>query len=83
MEATVYNPQKGRLETIEVEFTNDNTTRFSQCRNDGDISMITDFNGDILISAFAYTYPFRIYDTSRADIDYDQEKAKQLRSRYE
>jgi len=83
METTVYNPQKGRLETIEVEFTNDNTTWFSQCKNADEISMITDFAGDILISDFAYTYPFRIYETSRADIDYDKEKARQLRSRYE
>jgi hypothetical protein len=83
MEATVYNPQKGRLETIEVEFTNDNTTWFSQYKNAVNISMITDFNGDILISDFAYTYPFRIYDTSRADIGYDKGKARQLRSQYE
>ena len=83
METTVYNPQKGRLETIEVEFTNDNTTWFSQCKNAVNISMITDFNGDILISDFAYTYPFRIYDTSRADIGHDQEKAKELKRKYE
>ena len=30
METTVYNPQKGRLETIDVEFTKDNTTWFRQ-----------------------------------------------------
>jgi len=28
MEITVYNPQKGRLETIEIEFTDENTTWF-------------------------------------------------------
>lgn len=83
MEMTVYNPQKGRLETIEVEFSNDNTTWFSQYNNAVNISMITDFNGDILISDFAYTHPFRIYDTSRADIGYDKEKARQLKSQYE
>jgi len=83
MEIAVYNPQKGRLETIEVEFTNDNTTWFSQYKNDVNISMITDFNGDILISDFAFAYPFRIYNTSRADIGYDQKKAEQLRRRYE
>ena len=76
METTVYNPQKGRLETIEVEFTNDNTTWFSQYKMPLISRMITDFNGDILISDFAYIYPFRIYDTSRADIGYDQEESK-------
>ena len=83
METTVYNPQKGRLETINVEFTTDNTTWFSQCRNANDISMITDFDGSILISEFGYTYPLRIYDISRADIEYDQKKAKELKRQYE
>ena len=83
METTVYNLQKGRLETINVEFTTDNTTWFSQCRNANDISMITDFDGSILISEFGYTYPLRIYDISRADIEYDQKKAKELKRQYE
>jgi len=54
METTVYNPQKGTLETIEVEFTADNTTWFRSCKAN-DIVMITDFHGDILISESGYT----------------------------
>ncbi len=83
MGKSVYNPQKGRIETANVEFTNDNTTWFSNGRNARDISMITDFDGDILISEFGYTYPFRIYGISRADIGYDQKKARQLRRMHE
>jgi len=83
MEKSVYNPQKGRIETIDVEFTNDNTTWFSNYRNARDISMITDFDGDLLISEFGYTYPVRIYGTSRDDIGYDQKKARQLRRMHE
>jgi len=83
METTVYNPQKGRLETVNVEFTNDNTTWFSQSRNANDISMITDFDGDMLISECSYNYPIRIPDISRADIGYEQKKAKELRRQYE
>jgi len=83
METTVYNPQKGRLETINVKFTNDNTTWFSRCRNANDISRITDYEGGILLSEFNYTYPIRIYDISRADIGYNQEKARRLRRQYE
>jgi hypothetical protein len=83
MGKSVYNPQKGRIETVDVEFTNDNTTWFSNYRNDRDISMITDFDGDILISEFGYTYPIRIYGISRADIGYNQKKARQLRRMYE
>ncbi len=83
METTVYNPQKGRLETINVEFTNDNTTWFSRCRNANDISRITDYEGDMLISECGYNYPIRVPDTSRADIGYDQKKARELRRQYE
>jgi hypothetical protein len=83
MEIAVYNPQKGRLETIDAAFTKDNTTCFGNCRNARDIFMITDFEGDMLISEFDYTYPVRIYDVSRSDIGYDQKKARQLRRRYE
>lgn len=78
MEITVYNPQKGSLETIAVEFTDDNTTWFDTCRNPHDIYRITDFAGDLLISEFDYTYPVRIYETSRADIDHSQKRARQL-----
>jgi len=83
METTVYNPQKGRLETINVEFTNDNTTWFSRCRNAGDISMITDYESDMLISEFNYSYPIRVPHTSRADIGHNQKKARALRRQYE
>jgi hypothetical protein len=83
MPITVYNPQKGRLETIDAEFTKDNTTWFSNGRDTHNVSMITDIDGDILIRAFDYSYPFMIYGVSRSDIDFDQRKAKQLRRRYE
>ena len=82
MQITVYNPQKGRLETIDAEFTKDNTTWFGNCGDTHDVSMITDIDGDILISKFDYSYPFMIYGVSRADIDFDPRKAKQLRRQY-
>jgi len=77
METTACNPQKGRLETIDVEFTKDNTTWFN-CRSPRDIYMITDFEGGLLIREFDYTYPVWIYEISRADIGYSQKKARQL-----
>jgi len=83
MQIIVYNPQKGRLETIDAEFTKDNTTCFSNCRNTRDVSMITDIDGSILIGELDYSYPFMIYGVSRSDIDFDQRKATQLRRRYE
>jgi len=45
MEITVCNPQKGRLETIDVKFTKDNTAWFTTYRSPRDIWMITDFQG--------------------------------------
>jgi hypothetical protein len=78
MEITVCNPQKGRLETIEVEFTKDTTTWFETYRSPRDIWMITDFEGGLLIREFDYTYPVWVYETSRADIGYSQKKARQL-----
>jgi hypothetical protein len=78
MEITVYNPQKGRLETIAVEFTKDNTTWFESYRNSRDIARTTDFKGGLLITEFDYTYPAWIYETSRADIGYSQKRARQL-----
>ena len=78
MEMTVYNPQKGRLETIDAEFTDENTTWFDTCKDDDDIYMITDFEGGILISQFGYGYPVRIYDLSRGEIGNDQRKAQEL-----
>lgn len=83
MQITVYNPQKGRLETIDAEFTKDNTTRFGNCRNTHDVSLITDIDGGMLIGESDYSYPCMIYGVSRSDIDFDQRKAKQLRRRYE
>jgi len=82
MQITVYNPQKGRLETIDAEFTKNNTTWFENYRTNHDIAKITDIDGGILISAFDDSYPFWIYDVSRSALDFNQKKAKQLRRRY-
>ena len=69
---------KGRLKTIDVEFTKDNTTWFNNCRSPRDIYMITDFEGGLLIRESDYTYPVWIYEISRADIGHSQKKARQL-----
>jgi hypothetical protein len=76
MEMTVYNPQKGRLETIDAVFTDENTTWFENCVNEHDIHRITDFEGGLLVKEFGYGYPTLIYDLSRADVGYDRRKAK-------
>lgn len=80
MEMTVYNPQKGRLETIDTILTEENTTWFDHCTKSHQIYTITDFEGDLLIREFGYAYPIRIYSVCRADIGFDQRKAEELKS---
>lgn len=65
MDVLIYNPQKGRLETIDVEFTEKNTTWFAM---DQDIKMITDVEGGLLIQEWDYKYPLLACGTSRAGI---------------
>jgi hypothetical protein len=47
MEQTVYNLQKGRLETINIDFTDENTTWFDECEDSHGIFSITDLQGGI------------------------------------
>lgn len=82
METTVCNPQKGRIETIDVVFTKENTTWFDECEDNHDIFSITDLQGGILIKKSDYTYPLYVYDISRADIGYDHIRARALHSQY-
>lgn len=78
MEMTVYNPQKGRLETIDAVITDENTTWFENCREESDIYTITDFEGCLLIKELGYRYPTLVYDISRAAIGYSQKRAKRV-----
>lgn len=82
METTIYNPQKGRLETIEIEFTDANTTWFNESCKDNDIDSITDFKGGLVIREVGYTYPVWIYEVSRASIGYNRNRAFKLRKSY-
>ena len=80
MECTVYNPQKGRLETLEVEFASENTTWFySRARNG--VTLIADWGGGLIIKA-GYSYPIYLYDISREDIGYSKRKARELIREY-
>lgn len=82
MQKTVYNPQKGRLETVEVAFTDKNTTWFEDLEGDNDIALIADLDGCLLIAENSYNYPVLIYDVSRSDINHDRQKAAELSRKY-
>ena len=81
MEETVYNPQKNRLETIQIEYTDENTTWLDDYESSDDIYMITDYNEGIVIKECNYTYPVWVYNRTRAEIGNDLEKVKNIRGR--
>ena len=82
MEKTVYNPHKGRLETINIDFTDENTTWFDSYENIEEIYMVTDFEGGLIIGGCNYDYPIFVYDISRSDINDDIKKALDLKKTY-
>jgi hypothetical protein len=57
MQITIYNTLKSRLETIDIEFTDSNTTWCGDYEDAPDICRLTELNGGLLISRFDNTYP--------------------------
>ena len=81
-EITIYNSLKCRLETIDFEFTDKNTTWFDDCANDQDVHMITDVFGGLLIREYGYNYPVWFDGISRDTIRYSKYKAFSLKAGY-
>jgi hypothetical protein len=80
MQKTVYNPQKGRLETIDINLTDNNTTWFDDA--DTGVSLIADVEGGLLIAGSPHSYPVLLYGVSRSDINHDRLKAEELKHRH-
>jgi hypothetical protein len=78
MQMTIYNTNKQRLETVEVEITDENTTWFDDNLEADSIYRITDFQDGLLIKENNYTYPILIDGVTRTDIGDNWQKAKQL-----
>ncbi len=78
MEMTVYNPDKGRLITIEIAMDPENTTWFEELPSSEGIASITDVDGSLLIKEASYNYPVLISGRSRSSINYDHRKARVL-----
>ena len=74
---TIYNTLKGRLETVDFEFTAENTTWFDDLEH-YDIYRIADAIGGLLIQETGYDYPVLIGNISRSDIGNDQHRALTL-----
>jgi hypothetical protein len=71
---TIYNTLNGRYETVDLEFTSENTTWFDD-RETFNVYRIADVIGGLLIQETGYTYPVLIGGISRADIGNDDQKA--------
>ncbi len=71
---TIYNTLKGRHETVQFEFTPENTTWF----DDQEVYRIADAGGGLLIQESGFGYPVLIGDFSRSDIDNNEQKALDL-----
>jgi len=82
MGVTVWNSAKSRLETMDIEFTDKNTTWFENEDENQVVRMITDVDGGLLISERSYNYPVLITDKSRQDVNYSAQKALELRELY-
>jgi hypothetical protein len=82
MQITIYNFLKQRLETIDLQISEENTTWFEDESDDHNIYMITDFDGRLLISPRGYDYPLWIDESSRVAIDYSSQKALALKALY-
>lgn len=78
MEITTYNPDKGRLVTVQVQYSSANTTWFEEEDEVEGVYSITDIDGDLLICEPGYRIPLLIQGLSRAAINHDRDKAREL-----
>ena len=78
MAMSVYNTLKQRLETVEVELTEKNTTWFDDATRTEDIHTITDLDDGLLIAQLNYNYPIWGDGVSRADVNYSERGVKNL-----
>ena len=74
---TIYNSSKGGYETVDFEFTSENTTWFDEGENFV-VYKIADAFGGLLIQENGYDYPILIDGLSRTDIGDNEQKALEL-----
>ena len=80
MEIPTYNPDKGRLVYVQVH-TSVNTSWFEEEELE-DVYSITNIDGDLLIREPGYRTSLLIQGLSRADINHDGNKARELFNLY-
>lgn len=78
MKMTIYNPQKGRPETLDITIDKTNTTWFDDGLDGDGLYLIADIDSGLLIQESGYSNPVLFYDLTRAEIDYNPQQAKTL-----
>ena len=78
MEITVWNSAKSRLETIDIEFTDDDTTWFEESEEGKFVQTLTDIDDGLLIKEHGYNYPVVFNGKSRNDIGNNEKAALAL-----
>lgn len=78
MQMTIYNTAKQRLETMDIEITEENSTWFDDSVDTDSVLRITDFEDGLLIKQCNYNYPIWLYDISRVDIGHNRQRAQAL-----
>ena len=78
MEMTIYNPQKGRHETLDITINKTNTTWFDDGLDGDGVYLIADIDIGLLIKETGYSYPVLFYDLTRAEIAYNPQEARAL-----
>lgn len=78
MKIDIYNTAKQRLETIDIEITEENSTWFDDCVDSDSVMRITDFEEGLLIKQCNYDYPIWLYDISRDEIGHNRQRAQEL-----
>ncbi len=74
----IYNTSKHRLETIDIEITEENSTWFDDNINADSVAIITDFENGLLIKQCNFDYPMLFNGISRVDINHSCQKAQKL-----
>ena len=78
MKMTIYNPQKGRRETLDITIDKTNTTWFDDGLEGDGIYLMADIDIGLLIQETGYSYPVLFYDLTRAKIAYNPQEAQVL-----
>ncbi len=78
MGMTIYNPQKGRREIMDIAIDKANTTYFDDGLDGNGVYLMADIDIGLLIQENGYSNPILFYGLTRAKINHNPQAAKTL-----